>query len=174
MKAYKGWEPDVWLENVYEIDGAYWKAQGIKGFLFDIDNTLEPYATKEPGEKLLAWLRALEAEGFQTGILSNAKAGRASLFAEKAGLRFVSHANKPSKRGFREMATQMGVKPEEMVMVGDQLYTDIWGGNRFGCTTILVTPIAPGKEPWFVLLKRVLEKPFLHFYKKRKKASRHV
>ncbi len=170
MRGKKGWKPDVWLDTIYEIDWQRWQRQGIKGFLFDIDNTLEPYATKEPGGTLLTWLRQLESAGLQTGILSNAKAGRASLFAQKAGVRFVGHANKPSKRGFAEMASQMELRPDEIVMVGDQLFTDIWGGNRFGCITILVTPIEPGREPWFVLLKRVLEKPFLHCYQKRKKA----
>ena len=135
--------------------------------MFDIDNTLEEYATEEPGVRCTDYLRSLSEEGFKIGILSNAKENRAQKFCggfpqeNYPEIFFRAKAGKPLKKGFRTLLSQMGIAAHEAVMVGDQLYTDIWGGNRSGCYTILVTPINQSIEPAFVRFKRLIEKPFL-------------
>ena len=78
-----------------------------------------------------------------------------------AGRPFVGKAGKPLKKGFNELAQKFGLELNQIAMVGDQLFTDILGGNRAGCTTILVTPINIKIEPGFVRFKRFFEKPFL-------------
>ena len=158
---------DIKLENIYEIKPEMLRENGIKGLLFDIDNTLEEYATEQPKEKSIEFLRMLSENGFKIGILSNAKHLRAAYFLDGfpkenyPEIYLESQAGKPLKKGFRKLISKMGIKPEETVMVGDQLYTDIWGGNRTGCKTILVTPINKSIEPAFVRFKRLIEKPFM-------------
>ena len=151
---------DIYLPSIYDIDTEKLKRRGIRGIIFDIDNTLEPYRTAHPEEKVLAFLQRLRDEGFQIGVLSNAKMERVLEFCGDAIPLWVAKAGKPLARGYRQLAAMMHLEPRELAAVGDQLYTDILGGNRFGCFTVFVTPI-PGKEPPFVAFKRLLEKPFL-------------
>ena len=160
----KGRRPDISCKNIYEIDPAALKKQGIYGLVFDIDNTMEPYKAPEPGEKLTEWLNGLAADGFRLGILSNASRGRIERFVGgfpeplRSDLFCVYGAAKPSKKGYRALSEMCGLGPEALAMVGDQLFTDIWGGNRAGWLTVLVEPIEPAAEPPFVRFKRKLEK----------------
>ena len=98
--------------------------------------------------------------------LSNAKKERADKFikgftGEDFNIYCCAKAGKPLKKGFAIMADKMNLNLNEIAMVGDQLYTDILGGNKAGCYTILVNPINVKIEPWFVRFKRFLEKPFM-------------
>ena len=54
-----------------------------------------------------------------------------------------------------------GVDETQTAAIGDQIFTDIWGGNRAGVYTILVKPVEVGGEGWFIALKRKLEKLFI-------------
>ncbi len=158
---------DIKANTIYDIDLDYLKARGIKAFLFDIDNTLEEYATSVPGEKLISFIKNLSDNGFIIGILSNAKAERAKLFVagfpieDYPKILYLGKAGKPLKKGYKMLSDMLGVDIKETVMVGDQLFTDILGGNRAGCMTILVNPINIKIEPAFVRFKRLFEKPFL-------------
>ncbi len=158
---------DIRLESVNDIDPEMLRKDGIRGIVFDIDNTLEEYNTKQPGERSLSLFRKLSKAGLRIGILSNAKNKRAEQFAAgfpKADfpeISVVSAAGKPLRSGFTKLLTKMGLKADESVMVGDQLYTDILGGNCAGLKTILVKPINLSGEPRFVRFKRLIEKPFM-------------
>lgn len=160
-------KPDLKIESIYDIDPEMLKINGIKGLLFDIDNTLEEYATKMPGKKVSDFLRKLYDLGFKIGIVSNAKPERAAEFVagfpkdDYPNVFFVGKAGKPLKRGFAEISDIMGIDLKYLAMVGDQLFTDILGGNRSGCFSILVNPINIKIEPGFVRFKRFFEKPFL-------------
>ena len=160
----RGRKPDIRYRNIYEIDPETLKERGIRGVIFDIDNTMEPYAAPLPGEKLTGWLNGLAERGFRIGILSNAKKERIEKFTSgfpetlKSEILYVYGAAKPSKKGYIALASRCGLEPEQLAMVGDQLFTDIWGGNRAGCLTVLVEPIDPAAEPPFVRFKRKLEK----------------
>lgn len=158
---------DMKLNSVQDIDPAELRKNGIRGILFDIDNTLEEYNTKKPGEKCVALIKKLSQAGFRIGILSNAKKKRAEQFVDGfpkndfPEIVVVSDAGKPLRSGFRKLLSKMGVEAKESVMVGDQLYTDILGGNCSGLRTILVKPINLSAEPRFVRFKRLIEKPFM-------------
>ena len=160
-------QPTVKYDTIYDIDTAAMSEKGIRAFFFDIDNTLEPYSTPEPGEKLSGWIADLIASGFKAGILSNAKRARIEKFVSgfpkefRDEVLFVCDAGKPLKKGFRKLCAAAGLEPGQAAMVGDQLFTDILGGNRSGLTTVLVTPIDPSIEPPFVRFKRIFERPFL-------------
>ncbi len=164
---FKKLRPDIKCETIYEIDQDSLQKSGIRGLFFDIDNTMEPYSTPLPGERLSGWLSELCAKGFAVGILSNAKQKRIESFVAgfpaelKDKIYYVFGAGKPLKKGFFKLCADAGLKPGQAAMVGDQLFTDIFGGNRSGLTTILVKPIDPSIEPPFVRFKRFFERPFL-------------
>ena len=160
-------KPTVKYDTIYDIDTGAMGENGIRAFFFDIDNTLEPYSTPKPGEKLSDWISGLIASGFKVGILSNAKRARIEKFVSgfpeefRDDVLFLCDAGKPLKKGFKKLCAAAGAKPGQAAMVGDQLFTDILGGNRSGLTTVLVTPIDPSIEPPFVRFKRFFERPFL-------------
>ena len=160
-------KPDIKCGSIYELDTESLRRRGVRGLFFDIDNTMEPYSTPLPSEKLAKWLEGLTAAGFVIGILSNAKQARIAKFVDgfppelRDRILYVYKAAKPLKKGFRKLLAYAGLDANEGAMIGDQLYTDIWGGNRAGLTTILVPPIDPSIEPPFVRFKRIFEKPFL-------------
>lgn len=124
------------------------KARGVRLVLADLDNTLVAYKVPEPTPQVVAWKEGLEREGIQLFLLSNSRRpGRAQHFAQALGIPFLGHAGKPKRGGFRQAMERMGVGPEEMVMVGDQIFTDILGANRSGVTPLLVQPIRLAGNP---------------------------
>lgn len=122
--------------------------KGVKLVLADLDNTLVPYKVPVPNEEVVAWKDALAAQGIQLFVLSNSrKPGRAQRFAEALGVPFQGHSGKPRKAGYLRAMERMGAKPEETVMVGDQIFTDILGANNAGVVPLLVLPIRLAGNP---------------------------
>lgn len=151
--------PDFLFESIHTIDLDRLRARGIKLLLADLDNTLVPYSVKVPTEAVLAWRDKLQAAGVTLFILSNSrKPGRAKRFADALGVPYLGHAGKPKAKGFRQAMEQMKATPAETAIVGDQIFTDIWGGNNAGVTTLMVKPIEFGTV--FRLLRYGIETPF--------------
>lgn len=152
--------PDIFVETVFEMDLEKLKNDGVKAFIFDIDNTLATYAMPIADEKTAAWLRELQNMGFGVFIASNNNRERVRIFSENLGIPYFGKALKPLDIYLRKACRIMGVKPRETALVGDQLFTDIWGGNLIGMTTILVKPISE-VEDGFVKFKRRFERRIL-------------
>ncbi|MFC4738191.1 YqeG family HAD IIIA-type phosphatase [Bacillus daqingensis] len=134
--------PNEYVQSVYDIDTANLKKLGIRGIITDLDNTLVEWDRKEATDELLNWLEMLRNEGFEVVIVSNNNEKRVHTFAAPHGLTFIHSAKKPFSRAFRAACKLMKLKHEETVVIGDQLLTDILGGNRAGFRTILVVPVA--------------------------------
>lgn len=162
--------PEQMCGSVYEISFAQLMQEGVRGVIFDIDNTLVP--PDAPADRRSAELiHTLRELGLKICLVSNNRGPRVRAFAEATGLPYVAKALKPRRRGYRRAMEIMGTAPESTVSVGDQLFTDIWGANRAGLHTVLVKPMEKREEPQ-ILLKRLIEKPFLWAYLRRARRSR--
>ena len=129
-------------DNIYQLTGEALQRQGIRLLLADLDNTPVPSGVPLPDEKLKAWRDDLAAHGVTLFVLSNNRhAQRPSTFANGLEVPYIGHAGKPKTPPFFKAMEQMGVTPRETAIVGDQVFTDVLGGNRAGVTTILVKPI---------------------------------
>ncbi|MFZ5814472.1 MAG: YqeG family HAD IIIA-type phosphatase [Bacillota bacterium] len=135
--------PAEYRQSIFNIDLARLKQMGKRAIMLDLDNTLVRWNDPDPTPGLITWLDEVRAKGFQVCIVSNNTGPRVSEFAAKVGIPFISRATKPRRKGFREAMERLGVTPAETVVVGDQIFTDILGGNRAGAYTILVVPIDP-------------------------------
>jgi len=102
----------------------------------------------------------MEDAGFRIMIVSNAKPERVEDFAAKVRLPFVAQGMKPLSAGFDRACRALGVAPEHAAVIGDQVFTDVLGGNLYGAMTLLVEPIEREKGRFF-RLKRHLEKKIL-------------
>lgn len=151
--------PKLVLRSIDEIDGGTLAARGIRLLLSDLDNTLVPYGVPEPDDRLRAWTESLRQNGIDLFILSNSrKPDRTRRFSEALGVPFLGHSGKPKRASFFKVMERMGADPESTAIVGDQIFTDIWGGNNAGITTILVSPIRFGNP--FRALRFAIETPF--------------
>ena len=167
---FQKWYPTARIHSSYEIDYDRLYAEGIRGVIFDIDNTLVSHGAPAD-EKAVALFERIRQAGLSTCLISNNQAPRVSPFAEAVGSAFVYDAHKPSTKEYRHAMEIMGTDERSTVFVGDQLFTDVWGANRAGIPSIWVDPIHP-KEEIQIVLKRYLERIVLHFYEKRKRTER--
>jgi len=156
----KNLHPDLFYESIYDINISRLLKMNIKGMIFDIDNTLVDYKTKTADSRLSAWLKAIESLGFKPAVVSNSSKSRSEIFAKDLGLSFFGNAKKPLRSGLLKAAAEMGLQPENIAMVGDQIFTDIWGAKRCKMLAILVSPIS-SYDPHFVRFKRKFEGRFV-------------
>lgn len=150
--------PDQIVNTVFEIDLAELKTQGVRGIITDLDNTLVSARTALATPELAGWLDLVQEQGFKVVILSNNNKSRVAKFAEPLGITFIPAARKPAGAAFLRALKQMELRPDQTVVVGDQMLTDVLGGRRAGLHTILVTPIAPREEGWATQINRRIEK----------------
>ena len=158
--------PQSYYKSVYSISIKQLHERNIKGIIFDIDNTLAPYDIKYPDEKVKGFFSMLEKEGFKISLVSNNKGNRVEVFNSELNLPAVSRAGKPRLKGLIKAMKLMGTETATTAFVGDQVFTDVWAGNRMGVYTILVKPISE-RDEWTVKLKRGLEKQVLKVYFKK-------
>lgn len=157
--------PGKMEDSAYDIPYEQYVKQGIKGVIFDIDNTLVPHGAPAD-ERAVQLFEKLRSLGLNTCLLSNNKEARVSPFAKQVGSEYIFKGGKPARGGYERAMERMGTDEKNTLFVGDQLFTDVYGANRAGLFSILVKPINP-KEEIQIVLKRYLERPVLYLYKKR-------
>ena len=156
--------PDTYVASTYVIDFEKLYEDGVRGLIFDIDNTLVPHG--EPADqRAVALFAKLKEIGFECCLISNNQEPRVKMFNEKIQVNYVYNAHKPSVKNYFKAMGIMGTDQSNTVFIGDQLFTDVWGAKRSVIRNILVKPIYP-KEEIQIVLKRYLEKIVLYFYKK--------
>ncbi len=149
--------PRARLKSVTDITPQWLLERGLKAVLLDLDNTLVPYKTYgEAPEGLVQWLQTLKEAGVQVMLVSNGSRGRVRYWREKLGVPGFGPAGKPWF-GFRKALRRLTLTPREVAVVGDQLFTDVLGGNLIGAYTVLVPPLSK-REMGYTRLVRRLER----------------
>ena len=155
--------PHLYLHSVQAVDLRMLRRRGICGVVLDLDNTLAGWKALEPAGGVKAWLQDLRRHGIRAVILSNNGRGRVQDFAESIGVPFIPNARKPGVRGFLRAMQVLGTTPEATAVIGDQVFTDILGGNRAGVFTILVTPLTRQEFVGTKAVRRVEDVVLRHF-----------
>ena len=162
--------PKEYFNNVREISIDFLRKNKIKALILDVDNTLIDY-NKNLAEETIKWAENLKKEGIKLYILSNSnKKEKVKTVAEKLKIEYEYFGKKPLKMGFKKVQKKLQEKPEKIGVVGDQIFTDVIGGNRCKMFTILVEPIAE-KDIWITLIKRPIENAIKNRYKKTKEGE---
>lgn len=133
--------PRQCVDTLFEIDPVQLKADGIKGIIFDLDNTIIPWDKEDMCPTISDWLHILVTAGFKIAVVSNNWNKRVKTIADRFQIPFVSRAYKPAKSGFYQALAALELNPHETAVVGDQLFTDVLGGNRMGMYTVWVKPL---------------------------------
>lgn len=151
--------PAMDAPSVLEIDLDALRARGIEALFLDLDNTLVLWRSQEVRDEIAEWVRKAQAAGLKLAIVSNAgHARRVEPVARALGIPFTVRAAKPRRGAFRKAAADLGLPPRKVAVIGDQVLTDVLGGNRAGMLTILVSPIDRRREFVWTKCMRVLER----------------
>ncbi len=141
MRPGRGWVPQFVVRRVSEIPLDLFVRRGIEGVVFDLDNTLVPYGAWDVPEDVARWMEELRARGLRGAVVSNALPHRVRQLATAVGWPAVGGLPKPSLQRLRRAMLTLGTTPRTTALVGDQLFTDVWAGNRLGLFTVLVEPM---------------------------------
>lgn len=158
--------PYEYVESVFSIDYTKLYEAGYKGIIFDIDNTLVHHGENSTPD-VDELFRQIHQIGFKTILLSNNNAERIERFLENIDSPYIAEAQKPKTHNYFAALDILGIKKEETIYIGDQIFTDIYGANKSGIANILVKYLRYDNETK-IGKKRTLEKLILKLYSKNK------
>lgn len=162
MKLY----PNAHFNKVEEITVEFLQKNEIKALILDIDNTLIDYK-QHLSEKVINWAEELKRKEIKLYILSNTNnKEKVEKVSKRLDIPYFNLAQKPLKKGFLKTQKALNEKSENIGVIGDQIFTDIIGGNRCNMFTILVEPIDI-KDYWYTAWKRPIENRIKTSYKKK-------
>jgi uncharacterized protein len=160
--------PKYYFDKISDIDLNKLKQKNIDTILLDLDNTLVPWYNSYIDPEIYNWLNNIKMNNFKVCIISNGLSVRVKRISKELGFPFISNAIKPSTRSIIKALKMLNSKPENTVIIGDQIFTDILAGNRLGLTTILVKPLAK-VELITTKFIRLIEKKILKYLIKKNK-----
>lgn len=160
--------PHMYVDSLFDIPLDELAAAGLRAFIFDLDNTITEWNSQELRAEVEAWFGIIRERGFKACILSNNGEQRILQIAQRLGIPFIHQARKPLRRSFLQAVALMEVNTSEVAVIGDQIFTDVLGGNRAGLYTILVKPLA-GKEFYGTKISRAMEYFVLRRYHRKHK-----
>lgn len=158
--------PNQHVKSIFEINPFILKEKGIKGIITDLDNTLVEWDRLEATPQLIKWFQEMKENGIIITIVSNNNEERVKQFSGPLEIDYIYKARKPMGKAFRKALRDMKLKKEEIVVIGDQLLTDVLGGNRCGLHTILVLPVSQS-DGFFTRINRRIERSILNRMKRK-------
>lgn len=154
------YRPDFCVPAVYDLKPESLREQGIRAVLVDLDNTLIAWDNPDGTPELRDWLDAMTEADMPVVVVSNNKHSRVERAVAPFHVDFVSRAMKPFTRGIDQAIDRYGFDRKEVVMVGDQLMTDIRAAHRAGIRSILVKPLV-ASDAWVTKFNRWRERRIL-------------
>lgn len=158
--------PNEYVKTIFDITPEFLQERNIKGIITDLDNTLVEWNRPLATPKVKKWFETMKKHGIRIVIVSNNHKKRVYEFAHPLGIPFVYKAQKPRGKSFRKALHLLKLPKEEVVVIGDQLLTDIFGGNRYGLFTILVVPVTQS-DGWITKFNRMIERRILKWFEKK-------
>lgn len=162
--------PEIYIDTVFEITSEKLKNMNINTVIFDIDNTLAPYFIANADDKIKNLFLELKNNNIKVGVLSNNSEKRVSKFCRDLDVKYISRAFKPGTKKLKKLINLLGSECKDSMIVGDQIFTDVWGGNRSGLHTALVRPISE-KDEIITKIKRGMEKIIIDAYLKKEETK---
>ena len=158
--------PGIITNELTDLTPELLKQHGVELLMMDFDNTIVPYTTDVPTEKMQQWLERMKNSDIRLCVVSNSRNDRVPAFCNKYGIDCITHARKPFTKGIRECLSRYGIHPSHGALVGDQIFTDTFGANNAGVLPILVRAIH-NHNIW-LKLRHVAELPFIYAARKRR------
>ncbi len=151
-------KPTYFTAKVLDIDINFLKSNNFEAIILDIDDTLVPHKHPTPDKEIIEWIETLKNGGIKIIIVSNNFKKRVSDFAKILNIPYIYMSLKPLTYGFKKAIKTLSVPPEKVLVIGDQIFTDIVGANFLNIRSVLVEPVSPSKTT-LLKIKRKCEKP---------------
>lgn len=159
-------KPTWWMKSVLDIDENFIKTHHLRGFILDLDNTLSMHGSPAAEQGVMEWLEEMRGLGMKMIVLSNNTKKRVEPLARELGLDFISFGCKPLTIGVRRSLRRMRLPRQSVALVGDQIFTDIIGGNLSRVKTVLVEPFHLENKKSFKLKRKLESTVFKRDYSK--------
>lgn len=156
-------KPDIKLHGITDITVELLNKFNIKALLLDVDNTMSTHHGQALTDGLLEWIDRMNKNGIKLMVLSNSKRKRIEPFAARISLPFISLGCKPLPTGYLRGVRALGEKRKNVAIVGDQIFTDVLGGNLVGVKTVLLTPIKLEDGLSFKIRRNLEKKIYKHY-----------
>lgn len=160
---FKRFYPDLRCKNTECITDEFFKENNIRYAVLDIDNTLVAYTSPKPDERAREFLARLEGLNITYCFVSNNHEERVKEFCEGLSGFYIADSRKPLIFNIKRAMRRMGAEKGNTVLIGDQIFTDVYAANRAGLYSVMVDPIEPKETPFFGF-KRTLEKVVMRGY----------
>ncbi|MRG86668.1 YqeG family HAD IIIA-type phosphatase [Salinibacillus xinjiangensis] len=158
--------PNEHVKTVFEVTPEELKEKGINGIITDLDNTLVAWDQKDATPEIIEWFKLMKDHGIQVTVMSNNNEERVRHFSKPLDIPFIYKARKPLSRAFRKAQKAMNLPKDQIVVVGDQLLTDVLGGNSAKFYTILVVPVVK-TDGVVTKFNRRIERMLLNWFRKK-------
>ena len=160
--------PFAHAQSIYEVPVEFFLNNGVKLLLIDLDNTLDSYRLYEPTERAAQKINEIKEAGITPIIVSNNREKRVKRYADEAGVECIYSAHKPFSRRLRNFLAKKNVQATEVMLVGDQLMTDVLAA-RGAHIRVLLTEKIVKEDQWTTHINRLLDRPIRkHLNKKGK------
>lgn len=159
-------KPKWWLKSVLDIDEKFIRENHLRGLILDLDNTLSMHGSPAAEQGVTEWLAQMRGMGMKMMVLSNNTKKRVAPLAKELGLDYISFGCKPLTVGVSRALRKMRLPRKSVALVGDQIFTDIIGGNLRGVNTVLVEPFHLEDKKSFKLKRKLESAVFKRDYSK--------
>lgn len=154
-RLWSGLIPGRYAPSILMLDPRALAAEGIRGLILDLDNTVVAWNAAAPTEPVRQWVGRVRGAGVRVCFVSNNFSSRTQAIGRALDVPVVAAAVKPIPWGFRRAMALMGTRAEDTALIGDQVFTDILGGNLLGVRTILVEPLSTQEFPTTRIIRRL-------------------
>ena len=158
--------PTYYSENIFKINPDFFVEKGIKCILSDLDNTLDAFDELNPSDRVRQFKNELDKRNIKLCIVSNNKGKRKGIYCDRLGVEGVFTCYKPFPNRINKFIEKLGYKKEEVILIGDQILTDVGCGNNCKISVILTDPIVK-KDQWTTKFNRLIDRPIRKILRKK-------
>ena len=160
--------PFAHAQSIYEVPSDFFVKNGVSLLLIDLDNTLDSYRLRKPTERAINVIKAIKTTGVTPVIVSNNREKRVKGYADEAGVECIFSAHKPFSGRIRNFLKEKGVSSDEVMLVGDQLMTDVLAAKGAHIRVLLTEKVVK-EDQWTTHINRLLDRPIRKHLKKKGK-----
>ena len=165
---FKKFIPYCHAKNIYEVDPNFFVKQGVKLVLIDLDNTLDSFKVRRASVKTINFINSLKNYGLTPVVISNNKENRVKDFANDLKIDFVANAKKPFSKKILNTISKRNLKPDDVMLVGDQMMTDVQAAHKAGLRMVLCNKLVK-EDQWTTHINRIFGRRIKKYLQKRNK-----
>ena len=163
---FKSFIPFAHAQSIYEIEVDFFLKNGVKTLFIDLDNTLDSYRATEPQERTIVLIKKLRDAGINPVIISNNKARRVCIYADKLGVEYLASARKPFSKKIKAEIARRGLTNNEVMLVGDQMMTDVLAAHGAKIRVVLTEKVVK-EDQWTTHINRLMDRPIRRFHRRK-------